>query len=290
MSTFHCAKCGTTKRVQDPMAGEGVMCGTCGAVLGAPEGQLRGSVDGQGSASVAGRASTSQPPRDTVRTVLKRAPGWLVLPPLALLAGGGLALAWLSRPDGADVDARTVVVPKPDSAFAAPMFGPVDLSRATSVVFLLDQGGASASAWPELVRMTLASVWNLGPGREVRVGVWQAEYGAPITPSGIASVSQRRELARELLAGVRVGGTPELLPALAAVIEHGPSDIVLVSGSASHVEPGAVLARLGGAGVRIHVLSLGSAVPGAGWRVLAQQTGGFEGTLDPSSPGRVDGR
>jgi hypothetical protein len=150
-----------------------------------------------------------------------------------------------------------VVVPKD------PHFLGIDLTKAPSVVYVLDRGHATAELFDTLKEATYRSLETLKPGQTFQIIFWDKGDDVAVYPAdGPVEVSQKEiDAAREQFADLTAGGRAIAEGAVNRAAKSKPAAIVLVTGKAFDLEEDLakkVQKAVVGSTTKVHTVALGS--------------------------------
>jgi hypothetical protein len=145
---------------------------------------------------------------------------------------------------------------------AAPHYLGIDLSNATTVVYILDRGHATAELFDTLKEATYRSLATLKPGQNFQIMFWDKPDDRAAYPAdGPVAVSQQEiEAAREKFAELVAGGRATAEGAVARAAASKPDVIVLVTAKSFDLDEGLVRVvqqATAGTGTKVHTVALG---------------------------------
>jgi len=128
--------------------------------------------------------------------------------------------------------------PPPVVAPKSPHFCGIDLSGASSVVYVLDRGNSTAELFDTLKEATYRSLESLKPGTKFQIIFWDnVDAPAAYPADGMAPVSRQEiEAARTAFADLVTSGRATANTALERAAKSDPAAIVLVTGKAYEMD------------------------------------------------------
>jgi len=231
------------------------------------------------------RSSVSNQPATPAASTTKRASHQWTQTSLVMIALGSLTLTgsialvvWFAfaqtghvTPDVNPESTLTKIVPR-----ESPVIADINLSRSTSVGFLVDRGDATRNSLPDVKRAIIKSLETLGPTRRFQIVFWAVdEQVAAIPETPLPANSVNISQLQQPLEGVSEGRSTDILPALIKSLSYNPSDIVIITAKGWQLDDSfadQVLAARPANGPRVHVIVLGD--DSIALRRIAETTGG----------------
>lgn len=162
---------------------------------------------------------------------------------------------------------------------SGPHFVGINLGDASSVIYVLDRGQATAELFDTLKAATYSSLQTLTPGRKFQVIFWSdGSQEAAYPESGLASATaQEIEAAEKRFEDVVASGNTSPATALEKAAASRPSAIVLATGKGLYLDEetaGLVDQALKGAPIKVHTVALGADDGNSVLNGIAQKSGG----------------
>ena len=204
--------------------------------------------------------------------------GYLILGRTTVVStgGGGPGTGGTGGPPGSSPNSSgdpAVVVP------TDPHFLGIDLTNASSVVYVLDRGQATAELFDTLKEATYRSLETLKPGQKFQIIFWDKpgeQLGYPADgPVGVSK--QEIDAAREQFADVIASGRATADSAIARAAQGKPAVIVLVTGKAFDLEEELVRKvqnATAASGTKVHTVALRSDDGNTVLKDIASRTSG----------------
>ncbi len=197
----------------------------------------------------------------------------------SMIVAGSIALVvWfaLVKPGSVSPVLNTESTPTKVVPRESPVIADINLTRSTSVGFLVDRGDATRNSLPDVKRAIIKSLETLGPTRRFQIVFWAVdgqvaaipETPLPASPANVAQLQQPLE-------NVSEGRSTDILPALNRSLSYNPSDIVIITAKGWQLDDSfadQVLAARPANGPRVHVIVLGD--DSGPLRRIAETTGG----------------
>jgi len=200
----------------------------------------------------------------------------VVAPPPSTPVMGGSSGMTVTTPSGGTTGGTDEAVAVSPGAY----FCGIDLSTATSIVYVLDRGSASAELLDALKAATYASLETLGPRRKFAIVFWQAGSEPAVTfpQQGMieASAGNIAE-ATKAVEDVVAQGRSDPATAIDNAAARSPSDVVFVTAKGDDLGE-EVVAQIGKAlgGKRVHAVAIGEEVGTTLKTIAKQQNGSYQ--------------
>jgi hypothetical protein len=148
--------------------------------------------------------------------------------------------------------------------------------KGDEVVYVLDRGAASRESMGDMKEATFRSIASLGPEKRFRIVFWDTgsvESFPPAEPT--LATPQNLASARKSVENVYAFGASDAKAAIESAARNKPDEIVLVTAKGWELDEDfvkMVKTALGGAGSRVHTLSVGD--PSPPLQKISEETGG----------------
>jgi von Willebrand factor type A domain len=147
-----------------------------------------------------------------------------------------------------------------------------------SVVYLLDRGSSTQSAFGSLKEATLKSIESLGPDRRFQIIFWDNDQDVGTFPALMAFANENNVVnVRRLTEDVYAFGATDAQPALEKAMPQRPAAIVIATGKGADLDESFVQMvkdTTKGADVVIHTFAIGGAGQSTALKTVAEMTGG----------------